>query len=100
MGWVVGVGMALGLLGIVLGTASIRTGWTLPCVRRRVTRPRMHGLGVLLVSTTCVVQGLFYFHLVPSLTWEIRFFGANALTFSGLILVAAGQMMEPPRSTR
>ncbi|WP_406301457.1 hypothetical protein OHA61_02425 [Streptomyces sp. NBC_00885] len=100
MGWVVGVGMALGLLGIALGTASIRTGWTLPWVRRRVTRPRMHGLGVLLVSTTSVVQGLFYLHVVPSPTWEIRFLGANALMFSGLILVAAGQMMGPPRRTR
>jgi hypothetical protein len=39
MEWVVGSGMVLGLLAVAAGMASIRTGWTLPWVRRRVTHP-------------------------------------------------------------
>ncbi|MFI2347939.1 hypothetical protein ACH492_13020 [Streptomyces sp. NPDC019443] len=97
MEWVAGCGMVLGLLAIALGTASIRTGWTLPWVRRRVTRPRIHGLGALLVGAPCVMQGLFYFRIVPSPSWEIRFFATNALTFSGLILIGAAHVLTTRR---
>jgi hypothetical protein len=97
MAWVAGFGMVLGLLAIALGTASIRTGWTLPWVRRRVTRPWIHGLGAFLVGASCVVQGLFYFRIVPSPSWEVRFFATNALTFSGLILIGAAHVLATRR---
>ncbi|WP_406468520.1 hypothetical protein [Streptomyces sp. NBC_01594] len=93
MEWVVGSGMILGVLAITLGTASIRTGWTLPWARRRVTRPRIYGLGALLVGTNCVVQDLFHFRIAPSPPWEIRFFSTTALTLCGLILMGVGQML-------
>ncbi|WSQ12873.1 hypothetical protein OG604_36725 [Streptomyces sp. NBC_01231] len=92
MEWVVGSGMVLGLPAIALGVASMRAGWTLPWVRRRVTRPRVYGIGALLVGATCVIQGLFYFHVVPKPSWEFQFFGTNALLFSGLILMGVSQM--------
>jgi hypothetical protein len=47
--------MTVGVLEIALGTASIRTGWTLPWVRRHVARPRIYGLGAVLVGTAGVV---------------------------------------------
>ncbi|MEU8831724.1 hypothetical protein [Streptomyces sp900116325] len=97
MEWVVGSGMFLGLLAIALGLVSIRTGWTLPGGRRRVTRPRIYGLGALLVGAPCVIQGLFYFHFVPSPSWEFRFFGTNVLMFSGLILMGVSQMRPSRR---
>ncbi|MEU0946604.1 hypothetical protein ABZ379_28195 [Streptomyces canus] len=34
--------MVLGLLAVTPGMASMRTGWTLPWVRRRVIRPRIY----------------------------------------------------------
>ncbi|MFF0095117.1 hypothetical protein ACFYSF_35000 [Streptomyces canus] len=91
MEWVVGSGMVLGLLAVALGVASMRTGWTLPWVRRRVTRPRIYGLAGLLTGAPCVIQG-FYFHVVPSPSWEFRFFGTGAFMFSGLILMGVSQM--------
>lgn len=97
MEWVVGSGMFLGLLAIALGMASIRTGWTLPGMRRRVTRPQIYGLGALLVGAPCVIQGLFYFHFVPSPSWEFHFLGTNALMFSGLILMGVSQMRPSRR---
>ncbi|MDT0484681.1 hypothetical protein [Streptomyces doebereineriae] len=92
MEWVVASGMVLGLLAVTLGMAAIRTGWTLPWVRRRVTRPRIYGLAGLLVGALCVIQGLFYFHVVPSPSWEFRFFGTGAVMFSGPILMGVSQM--------
>ncbi|WP_327248253.1 hypothetical protein [Streptomyces sp. NBC_01320] len=92
MAWFIGAGMLGGLLLIALGTASIRTGWTLPWVGHRVTRPSVYGLGALLVGVPCVMQGLFYFGIAPIPSWEVRFFGANALTLSGLVLIGVGQM--------
>ncbi|MEU2930785.1 hypothetical protein ABZ636_38125 [Streptomyces sp. NPDC007251] len=99
MEWLVGMGMLGGLLLIALGAASIRTGWTLPFMVRRVTRPSVYGLGALLLGASCVVQGLFYFAIVPIPSWELRFFGANALLFSGLVLIGVGQM-RPSRRRR
>lgn len=98
MEWVVGSGVLGGLLLIALGTASIRTGWTLPGVGRHVTRPSIYGLGALFVGAPCVIQGLFYFRIVPTPSWEIHFFGANALLLSGLVLMGLGQMLPSRRS--
>lgn len=98
MEWVVGSGMFLGLLAVVLGVASMRTDWSLPWARRRVTRPRVYGLGALLVGAPCVIQGLFYFRFVPEPSWELRFLGTNALMFSGLILMGVSQMRPSHRS--
>jgi hypothetical protein len=98
MKWVVGSGMVMGLPAVALGVASVRTGWTLPWERRRVTRPRVYGIAGLLVGAPCLIQGLFYFHVVPSPSWEFRFFGTNALMLSGLILMGLSQM-RPSRRT-
>ncbi|WP_223280852.1 hypothetical protein [Streptomyces antnestii] len=92
MEWVVGTGMLAGLLLIASGTASMRTGWVPPWARRRVTRPSLYGLGAVLVGVPCVVQGLFYFRILASPSWEVRFVAQNALMFSGLILIGVGQM--------
>ncbi|KUO14405.1 hypothetical protein, partial [Streptomyces dysideae] len=83
MEWVVGVGVLLGLLALGMGVASIRTGWTLPWAWGRVQRPRVYGAGALLVGTSCVTQGLFYFGILPVPSWEFRFFSMNALMLSG-----------------
>jgi hypothetical protein len=95
MNWVVGVGIVVGLLAMAAGTIALRTGRTVPWLRRRVVRPRIHGLGALLVGTPGVVQGLFYFQVLPSPSWEIRFFGGNALLFGGLLLIGLGQTLRP-----
>lgn len=89
--------MLMGLLAITVGVVALRTGWLLPTARRHVTRPRLHGLGGLLLGTSLVLQGLFYFRILPSLSWEIRFFGANALLFAGLVLISASQLMPRRR---
>lgn len=60
-------------------------------------RPRVYGLGALLVGVPCVIQGSFYFHFVPRPPWEFGFFGTNALMFSGLILMGVGQMRPSRR---
>ncbi|MFD3844067.1 hypothetical protein ACFWWC_49090 [Streptomyces sp. NPDC058642] len=90
--------MFLGLLAIALGMASMRPGWTLPWVRRRVSRLRIYGLGAVLVGATYVIQALFYFHFVRSPSWEFPFFGTNALMFCGLILVGVSQLWPRRRS--
>ncbi|MER8031231.1 hypothetical protein ABTZ78_19975 [Streptomyces bauhiniae] len=93
MAWVVGVGMFLGLLAIGAGITTLRTGWMVPTARRRVTRPRLHGLGAVLTGASVLLQGLCYFRVLPDVPWEARFFGGNALLFGGLLLVALSQML-------
>jgi hypothetical protein len=97
MEWVVGVGMFLGLLAMAEGTAAIRTGWTSPWPRRRVIPPRIYGLGAALTGVPLVVQGLFYFRIVPSPSWDYHFLGTNALMLVGIILMGAGQMRSSRR---
>ncbi|WP_037628766.1 hypothetical protein [Streptomyces aureus] len=98
MAWVVGAGAFLGLLAIVLGVVTIRTGWILPTARRHVTRPELHGFGAMLTGTPVVVQSLFYFRLLPSVSWEVRFFGGNALLLAGLLLIILSQLLPLGRS--
>ncbi len=93
MAWVVGTGGFLGLLAIGLGFVTLRTGWIVPTARRRVTRPQLHGLGALLTGASLLLQGLFYFRILPSVSWEVRFFGGNALLFAGLLLIGLSQML-------
>lgn len=97
MAWVVGTGGLMGLLVIALGLVTLRTGWILPTARRHVTRPRLHGLGALLTGMCPVLGGLFYFRILPNVSWEIRFFGGNAFLLAGLLLIAAGQLMPRRR---
>ncbi|MFF0597966.1 hypothetical protein [Streptomyces antibioticus] len=91
MAWIVGTGMLLGLLAIVAGSVTLATGWTVPTARRHVTRPRLHGFGALFMGTSLVLQSLLYFRILPSVSWEARFFGSNALLFSGLLLIGLSQ---------
>jgi hypothetical protein len=92
--------MLMGLLAIALGIVTLRTGWILPTARRHVTRPRLHGLGALATGASPFVQGLFYFRILPSASWELRFFGGNALLFTGLLLIATSQLLSPPPKPR
>ncbi|MFE4685732.1 hypothetical protein ACFRNJ_33850 [Streptomyces sp. NPDC056721] len=98
MAWVVGTGAFLGLMAIASGIVTLRTGWILPTARRHVTRPRLHGLGALLTGASVVLQGLFYFRFLPSVSWEVRFFGGNALLFAGLLLIALSQLLPLRRN--
>ncbi|MFF3885999.1 hypothetical protein [Streptomyces sp. NPDC001914] len=98
MTWVVGTGAFLGMLAIVLGVVTIRTGWLLPTARRHVTRSELHGFGAVLTGAPVVVQSLFYFRLLPSVSWEVRFFGGNALLLAGLILMILSQLPPLGRS--
>ena len=98
MAWAVGTGAFLGLLAITLGIITLRTGWILPTARRHVTRPRLHGLGALLTGASIVLQGLFYFRVLPSVSWEARFFGGNALLFAGLLLIFLSQLLPLRRN--
>ncbi|MFE5198693.1 hypothetical protein ACFQ93_34080 [Streptomyces sp. NPDC056601] len=88
----------MGLLAIALGIVTLRTGWILPTARRHVTRPRLHGLGALLTGASVVLQSLFYFRLLPSVSWEARFFSGNALLFSGLLLIVLSQLLPLRRN--
>jgi hypothetical protein len=90
--------MLLGLLAIASGIVTLRTGWILPTARRHVTRPRLHGLGALATGASPLIQGLFYFRILPSPSWEIRFFGGNALLFTGLLLISASRLLSPRRN--
>ncbi|MFV5995816.1 hypothetical protein ACNPQM_26150 [Streptomyces sp. NPDC056231] len=98
MAWVAGAGMFMGLLAIAWGIVTLRTGWILPWARRHVTRPRLHGLGALATGASPLMQGLFYFRFLPSASWEVRFFGGNALLLMGLLLIATSQLLPPRRS--
>ncbi|WP_406360288.1 hypothetical protein OH782_37700 [Streptomyces sp. NBC_01544] len=89
--------MLMGLLAIAMGLVTLRTGWILPPARRHVTRPHLHGLGGLLIGTSLVLQGLFDFRILPSLSWDFRFFGGIAFLFTGLLLISASQLMAPRR---
>ncbi|BDH07244.1 hypothetical protein HEK131_44710 [Streptomyces seoulensis] len=98
MAWVVGTGGLLGLLAIALGIVTLRTGWILPTARRHVTRPKLHGLGALLTGASPLLHSLFYFGILPSVPWEVRFFGANVFLFTGLLLLARSQLLPLRRN--
>ncbi|MFF3013298.1 hypothetical protein [Streptomyces sp. NPDC057939] len=97
MAWLVATGMVVGLAAVVLGIMALRTGWILPTARHHVTRPPLHGLGAVLAGASPLLQGLHHFGLLPGLSWEVRFFGGNALLLSGMLLIALAQLL-PPRS--
>ncbi|MFF8837431.1 hypothetical protein [Streptomyces sp. NPDC015130] len=98
MAWIVGTAVFLGLVVVALGIVTLRTGWVVPTARRRVARPELHGLGALLVGTSVVLQGLFFFPVLPGVSWEARFFGGNALLLTGLLLLALSQLLPVRRS--
>lgn len=97
MAWVVGTGAFFGLLAIAWGSVTLRTGWILPMARRNVTRPRLQGLGIVFEGTAVLLQGLFYSQIVPSVSWEVRFFGGNALAFTGILFIALSQLLPRRR---
>ncbi|MFB6841640.1 hypothetical protein [Streptomyces sp. NPDC056361] len=99
MEWVVGAGTLLGLLAIVLGALTLRTrrmGWVPPWTRRNVTRPRLLGVGAVLLGSSPFLQGLEYFGVLPGLSWDVRFFGGTALLLTGIALLGASQLLAPP----
>ncbi|MEU0916221.1 MULTISPECIES: hypothetical protein [Streptomyces] len=97
MAWVVGTGLLLGLLLIAMGTATLRTGWIVPTARRHVTRPQLHGIGALLMGASLVLQSLLYFGALPSVSWETRFYGGNALLLGGMLMLIVSQSLPPRR---
>ncbi|MEV1053883.1 hypothetical protein [Streptomyces sp. NPDC049887] len=98
MAWVVGTGGLLGLLAIASGIVTLRTGWILPTARRHVGRPKLHGLGALLTGASPLLQSLFYFGILPSFSWEVRFLGGNAFLLGGLLLIALSQLLPVRRN--
>ncbi|MEU3973570.1 hypothetical protein [Streptomyces bacillaris] len=98
MAWVVGANALLGVLAIALGTVTLRTGWVLPTARRHVTRPRLHGVGVLFIGASLLLQSLLYFEILPSVSWEVRFYGGNTLLLGGMLLLLLGYVL-PLRRT-
>ncbi|MFF7013748.1 MULTISPECIES: hypothetical protein [Streptomyces] len=99
MAWVVGAGLLLGLLMIAMGTAALRTGWIVPTARRHVTRPRLHGCGVLLMGATLAVQSLTYFGALPSPSPQARSAGGNALLLGGMLLLLVSQSLPRRRDS-
>lgn len=100
MAWVVAANALLGVLAIALGTVTLRTGWVLPTARRHVTRPRLHGVGVLLIGASLLLQSLLYFEILPSVSWEARFYGGNALLLGGMLVLVLGHVLPLRRSER
>jgi hypothetical protein len=92
------MGGLLGLLAIALGIVTLRTGWMLPTARRHVSRPKLHGLGALLTGASPLLQSLFYFGILPRVSWEIRFFGGNTFLLGGLLLIALSQLLPLRRN--
>ncbi|ALC32149.1 hypothetical protein ABE83_26325 [Streptomyces sp. CFMR 7] len=88
-----GANALLGVLAIALGTVTLRTGWVLPTARRHVTRPRLHGGGVLLIGASLLLQSLLHFGVLPSVSWEVRFYGGNALLLGGALLLLLGYVL-------
>ncbi|MFJ2854556.1 hypothetical protein [Streptomyces rubiginosohelvolus] len=88
----------MGLLAIALGIVTLRTGWILPTARRHVTRSKLHGLGALLTGASPLLQSLFYFRILPSVSWEVRFLGGNAVLLAGLCLIALSQLLPLHRN--
>lgn len=99
MAWVAGTGVLIGLLAVASGIGTLRTGWALPTARRHVTGPRLHGFGALLTGAPVLLHGLFYFHVVPSVSREVRFYGGNALLLAGLLLVALSRLLPQRRNS-
>ncbi|MFE8976772.1 hypothetical protein [Streptomyces cyaneofuscatus] len=97
MAWAVGTGLLLGLLLIAMGTATLRTGWIVPTARRHATRPQLHGIGALLMGASLVLQSLLYFGALPSVSWETRFYGGNALLLGGMLMLIVSQSLPPRR---
>lgn len=52
-------------------------------------------LGGLLIGTSLVLQGLLDFRILPSLSWDFRFFGEIAFLFAGLLLISASSSCRP-----
>ncbi|MFJ8857069.1 hypothetical protein ACIRD8_01420 [Streptomyces sp. NPDC102451] len=99
MAWVAATGMLIGLLAIALGISTLRTGWILPPARGHVTRPRLCGLDALLTGASVLLQCLVQFHILPGVSWEVRFFGGNALLLSGLLLTALSHLLPLRRKS-
>ncbi|QCW80500.1 solute carrier organic anion transporter [Streptomyces sp. S6] len=95
-----GANALLGVLAIVLGTVTLRTGWVLPTARRHVTRPRLHGVGVLLIGASLLLQSLLHFEVLPGVSWEARFYSGNALLLGGMLLLGLGYVLPLRRSER
>ena len=99
MAWAVGGTCAfVGLLAVVLGTVTLRTGWVLPTARRHVTRPGLHGLGALFMGTSILLQGLVHLGILAGVSWEARVLGEIGCLFTGLLLIALSHLL-PPRRT-
>lgn len=97
MAWLVGTCVFLGLAAIASGIVTLRTGWVLPTARHHVTRPPLHGIGAVLAGASPFLQGLLHFGILPSVPWEVRFFGGNGLLLAGLLLIALSQLLPLPR---
>jgi hypothetical protein len=85
--WLVGTDMLMGALAVFFGAVAAWTGRPLPGTRRRAGRPRLQGVGAVLIGSACLGQAFFYFRVTPRPRWDVLFFSTNALILCGLTLL-------------
>jgi hypothetical protein len=93
MEWVLGAALFVGGLAVTAGLVMLVTGRNLPLVRRPGVRPRLHGLGVLLVGAALLVHGLIDLDVLPDASWGVRFVGGNVLLLVGLAVIVGSQLV-------
>ncbi|MFF7442627.1 hypothetical protein [Streptomyces sp. NPDC008122] len=89
----VGAGLSLGILGTVLAGVVLVTRWVPPWNRGHVASPLLFGVGILMASLGNVLMGLEYFGVLPEVSWEVRFFGFNGMTWAGVLVIGVSQIL-------
>ncbi|GGU93205.1 hypothetical protein GCM10010275_33100 [Streptomyces litmocidini] len=95
-----GATVPFGVVAIAMGVAAFRTGWVIAPARRSVRRPRVYGIGAVLVGTGLLASVAAYFVLpidVVSRDPWLAFVG-NFLELIGIALVTASR--RSPRCGR
>lgn len=95
--WMLGVSMPVGVLAIVMGVVAFRTGWVIRPARRSVRRPRVYGVGVMVMGAGILTSGAAYFVArlgdLSGPPWGALV--GNALVLVGIAFVAASYLLPP-----
>lgn len=84
----------VGGMGIVMGAAALTREWVLPWMRGQVCRPRLWGLGGALLGCNALLQALWPYPGMPSVTIRLLMLGV------GLVLVTIGSRSRLRRGGR
>ncbi|MFI1715288.1 hypothetical protein [Streptomyces litmocidini] len=83
-----------GVLAIVMGAVAFRTGWMIAPARRTVRRPRVYGVGAMVMGAGVLTSTAVYFAVrigaLPGPPWGAL--AGNALVFAGAAFVAASRL--------